>query len=180
MNFFYQSEKKFEKKFFCLKSPETQSKSKKLKEFSFLKKLKFSPLILKNTCKIFMFQGLHKACLVQRFWAQALNLCQGLLVSSLCEWHWLTITYRFCQIFYSGSPFFHSSVSQMKWREIGKLCKVFYPMHIFAPLASHGNKKWRTHSHFGNELLVESKAFIGNVGEGSSINVFCFKHKAEC
>ena len=70
--------------FFCLKSPETQSKSKKLKEFNiFLKKLKFSPLKLKNTCKIFMSQGLDKACLVQRFLAQALNLCSGLLVSSL-------------------------------------------------------------------------------------------------
>ena len=75
MKIFYQSETKFKKKF-CLKCPETQSKSKKLKEFNiFLKKLKFSPLILKNTCKIFMSQGLDKACLVQRFLAQALNLC---------------------------------------------------------------------------------------------------------
>ena len=75
-----------EKKNFCLKSPETQSKSKKLKEFNiFLKKLKFPPLILKNTCKIFMSQGLDKACLVQRFLAQALNLCSGLLVSSLVQ-----------------------------------------------------------------------------------------------
>ena len=58
MKFFYQSEKKM-KFFFSLISPETQSKSKKLKEFNiFLKKLKFSPLILKNTCKIFMSQGL--------------------------------------------------------------------------------------------------------------------------
>ena len=30
-----------------------------------------------------MSQGLDKACLVQRFLAQALNLCLGLLVSSL-------------------------------------------------------------------------------------------------
>ena len=83
-NFSISQKKKLKKKFFCLKCPETQSKSKKLKEFNiFLKKLKFSPLILKNTLKIFMSQGLDKACLVQRFLAQALNLCSGLLVSSL-------------------------------------------------------------------------------------------------
>ena len=87
-NFSISQKKNLKKKFFCLKSPEMQSKSKKLKEFNiFLKKLKFSPLILKNTLKIFMSQGLDKACLVQRFLAQALNLCSGLLVSSLVSLH---------------------------------------------------------------------------------------------
>ena len=44
MKFFYQSKKKFEKIFFCLKSPETQSKSKKLKEFNiFFEKTKIFP-----------------------------------------------------------------------------------------------------------------------------------------
>ena len=80
--------KNFRKNFFCLKSPETQSKSKKLKEFNiFFEKTKIFPLKLKNTCKIFMSQGLDKACLVQRFLAQALNLCSGLLVSSLVSLH---------------------------------------------------------------------------------------------
>ena len=40
---------------------------------------------MKNTLKIFMSQGLDKACLVQRFLVRALNLCSGLLVSSLIE-----------------------------------------------------------------------------------------------
>ena len=44
MKFFYQSEKKLKKKIFCLKSPETQSKSKKLKEFNiFFEKTKIFP-----------------------------------------------------------------------------------------------------------------------------------------
>ena len=61
MKFFYQSEKKIEKKFFCLKSPETQSKSKKLKEFNiFLKKTKIPPPDIEKyfSFKIFMSQGL--------------------------------------------------------------------------------------------------------------------------
>ena len=51
--FFYQSEKIL-KKNFCLKFPETQSKTKKLKEFNIFFKNKIFPLVLKNTCKIFM------------------------------------------------------------------------------------------------------------------------------
>ena len=86
MKFFYQSEKKIEQNFFCLKSPETQSKSKKLKEFNifFVKSKIFPPDIEKH---FFMSQGLDMACLVQRFLAHALNLCSGLLVSSLMGFH---------------------------------------------------------------------------------------------
>ena len=43
-NFSISQKKKFEKIFFCLKSPETQSKSKKLKEFNiFFEKTKIFP-----------------------------------------------------------------------------------------------------------------------------------------
>ena len=87
---FYQSERKIEKKiFFAWNVLKRKVKARNSRNSTFfLKKLKFSPLILKNTLKIFMSQGLDKACLVQRFLAQALNLCSHLLVSSLLLIAW--------------------------------------------------------------------------------------------
>ena len=58
MKFFYQSEK-FWKKIFCLKFPETQSKTKKLKEFNIFFKNKIFPLVLKKHLKNFQVQNVH-------------------------------------------------------------------------------------------------------------------------